>query len=205
MDNLKLNFKKIYKELEKRYSSLKEPEKKKILMYVYGILTFFTVSFFAVFAINPTLNTITNLQKQYEDSKYVKESLVKKKNALRQLDIQFQTIKSDLNIVYLAIPTSPMMPYLTRQIQNLAQVNDLKIIRLDFGGTELYPATNKPSSIYSYNFNISLEGDEKKAIAFISSIINFDRIITLSTININKTSTGEVNLSITGRAYFNKQ
>src|SRR3989344_5000597 len=85
---------------EKYIGGLSDAQKKSITAYAYIILTLFTVSFFGIFAITPTLTTIGNLNRQYEDSKLVYEALNKKLSSLQLLDFQYKEIQPDLPAIY---------------------------------------------------------------------------------------------------------
>jgi hypothetical protein len=74
---------------------------------------------------------------------------------------------------------------------------------MEFGTIELYPA-KKPSPVYkafSFLFTVSIEGDTPHINAFITSLINFDRIVTLERVTTSNSDNGQ-NAVITGRAYF---
>lgn len=186
----------------KYIESLSDDKRKKIVAYIYISLTLLTVSFFGLFAISPTLSTVANLQKQYEDDKLVLDALNKKLSSLTTLDAQYREIQSDIQNVYAAIPRSPNIPYLTRQLENIAKDSNVLIGKLDFGTIELFP-NKKNESIYSFNFSISVVGSENGINSFIETIINFDRIVGIDKITTGK-SQGNSEASIIGRVYFSK-
>ena len=72
----------IFQKLQGPYSryieTLTEEQRKKIIAYLYISLTLFTVSFFGLCGMTPTLSTIANLGKQYEDNKLGLDSLNKR-------------------------------------------------------------------------------------------------------------------------------
>jgi len=119
------------RELYSRYiDSLTSEQRKKIAAYLYISLTLFTVSFFGFFAITPTLATIANLNKQYKDNKLVLDSLNKKLSSLTLLDFQYKEIQTDIEKIYSAIPRTPHMPILTRQLENIAKDSNILILLL---------------------------------------------------------------------------
>lgn len=189
-------------ELYLRYiETLSLDQRKKVAAYLYISLTLFTVSFFGFFAITPTLATIANLEKQYEDNKLVLDSLNKKLSSLTLLDFQYKEIQQDLEKIYLAIPRTPRMPYLTRQLENVAKDSGIIIRKLNFGSVELYPNT-KNEPIYSFNFTVNVIGDEQSVNAFISNLISFDRIVGIDKISTGKNEENKYEASIIGRVYF---
>lgn len=191
-----------YKNLVKDYTKAMQDEKKqKFVAYVYIILTLFTVSFFGLFAIRPTLVTVSGLNKQYKDDMHVYNSLKTKISALEKLDTIYQEIQPDLGLVYAAIPKSNKIPYLTRQFENIAVKNNVVLSGVDFGSIELYP-NNKPTPIYSFTVDLSVNGNESDVNNFIADFINFDRIIGLEKLTSGKTLGNKYGASLKGRVFF---
>lgn len=191
-----------YKEIVKKYSeSMQEEKKQKFIGYLYVSLTLFTLSFFGLFAIRPTLSTISNLDKQYKDNLLVYNSLKEKLSALQKLDIQYQEIQPDLELIFNAIPKSNKITYLTRQLENLAFADNLTVTHLAFDTIEIYP-NKKNASMYSFKFSISVEGTNDNVNKFIADFINFDRIIGIDHLVSGKTIENKFGASIGGRAFF---
>src|SRR3989338_1439748 len=181
----------IIQDLLKIYSryieALSLDQMKKIVAYLYIILTLFAFSFFGFFAIAPTLSTVANLNKQYEDNKLILDSLNKKLSSLTLLDFQYKEIQQDLENIYSAIPQTPRIPFLTRQLENIAKDSGPNI-------------KNEP--IYSFNFTVDIIGDQRSVNAFISNIIGFDRIVGIDKISTGKNAENNYEASIIGRVYF---
>ncbi len=189
---------------EKYWENLNDLQRRKIAGYLYITLTLFTVSFFGFFAIAPTLNTISMLQKQYEDNQLVYEALNKKLSNLQLLDFEYKEIQPDLPAIYAAIPRSPQIPYLTRQVENIALSSAVTITRLNFNSLEVYPNPKK-DSIYSFTFTVAVEGEQANVNNFLENLINFDRIVGIDRVSTGKSDNGQTAASITGRAFFSTQ
>lgn len=199
--NIVPNFKS-YKEIARKYSeSMQQEKRQKFVAYIYIVLTLFTISFFGLFAIMPTISTISNLDKQYKDNLLVYESLKEKLSALQKLDQQYFEIQPDLELIYSAIPKTNRIPYLTRQIETLASVHNLTITHLEFGPIELSPIKKTEPSMYSFTFDISIEGNDFEVNNFIEDFINFDRIVALNHLVSGKTDK-KYGATIGGKAYF---
>lgn len=201
MNKLSESLKKVRQDVEIRFSELSEEQRRKIVGYVYISLTLFTFSFFGIFAIAPTLSTVANLNKQYEDNKLVLDALNKKLTNLQLLDFQYQEIQPDLPTIYTAIPRTPQIPYLTRQLENLADDNNVVVTRLNFGTVEVFPNI-KPEPIYSYTFSVAVYGSQTEVNNFIGDIINFDRIVGVERIITGLNDDNQYATTITGRAFF---
>ena len=200
-----LHIMRMFQGLYSKYTdALSAEQRKKIAAYIYITLTLLTVSFFGLFAISPTLSTIANLNKQYDDNHLILDSLNNKLTSLTLLDAQYREIQSDIESVYLAIPRTPRMPYLTRQLENIARDSGVSIGKLNFGTVEVYPnAKNDP--IYSFNFTINVSGGEQEINTFILNVISFDRIIGIDKITTGKNEENEYGASIIGKAYFSNK
>lgn len=192
-----------YIKYKKKYSTfLFGEDMQKFIVYLYVILTLITVSFFGLFAIKPTLSTISNLKKQHEDSKLVYEQLRQKLQAIQTLDSLYQQIESDLPVLFLSLPTTTKIPYLTHQIGKMITDNGLDLRALEFGRVEVYPTQKRNQSLYSFTFQMSVIGDSRRINAFLEQLINFDRLVSLDGIATGKTEPGSFGMLVSGRAYF---
>lgn len=193
-----LNLKPIEKLIQGKLGNI-NPQKFKA--YIYIVLTLFSVSFFGIFAISPTINTVSNLDKQYEDNLIIYEALTKKLDSLRRLDAQFETLQPSVNSIYAAIPKSAQVPFFTRQIENIAAKHNLQVTKLTIGTIEIYPNI-KSDPMYSFIFTLSVVGNRSDANNLIADIINFDRIVGIERITTGTDEEKQYNLTFTGRAFF---
>jgi Tfp pilus assembly protein PilO len=187
--------------LQTQFIAINNEQRKRIVSFCYIALTLFTISFFGIFAIAPTLSTISNLNKQYEDNKLVLNALNNKLTALQSLDSQYRNMQDDLTVIYDAIPKSTKIPKLARQIENIAAANNVTVTKLNFGTVEIYPVA-KHDPLYSFNFNVTTQGSQNDINSFIASIINFNRIIGIDRVTTGQNEEKTYSVQITGRAYF---
>lgn len=190
--------------IEKYVAAMSPEQREKAFSYFYLSLTLFTVSFFGFFAIGPTLSTISNLNKQYNDNRLVLDALNLKLSNLQLLDSQYKTLQPDLARIYDAIPATTKIPQLTRQLETISSQNNVAIKNTSFGSIELYPNI-KNDPIYSFTFTINVLGNEQNINSFVSDLINFDRIIGIDKIATGRDEQGNVTAEIVGRAYFAKK
>lgn len=191
----------IQKLYEKYFVPLNELEKQKIVGYFYIALTLFAVSFFGYFAISPTLNTVTNLNRQYEDNQLIYDALTLKLKNLRNLDNQFVNLQNILPQIDSAIPKNTQIPKLTRQLENLAVRENVEIIDLSFNTVDLYPYSDI-IPIFSFLFTINVTGTRNEVESFMRTILRFDRIIGIERIETGRNQESKYTLSLTGRAFF---
>jgi Tfp pilus assembly protein PilO len=155
------------------------------------VLTLTTSIVLGLFAINPTLSTIANLQKQIDDDQFVDQKLVQKINNLSILQQEYTHLKNDLSIVYSAIPTSTEIPPLAAEIQTIAKNSNIKLdnfqtFTVDLSGKE---PVNKNYS--SFDFGFSGEGTYSDIINFMDQLLNFQRIVVISNVSISRLSNNE--------------
>ena len=94
-----------------------------------------------------------------------------------------------------------------KQIQAIAQKNNLELKTLEEGATEIFPVQPETSGNYAFGFNLSFAGSRKDMYNFISNLINFDRVISISEINMNRDRSEDkqtFTISVKGTAYFDK-
>ncbi len=200
-ENLSINK---YREYLKLLPTAKRENTKAITMLIF---TFIALSFLGIFAINPTLSTIIELQKQYDESQFVHEQLTTKMNNLSSLQQQHNTLSNDLIFVYDAMPQNAFVPTLVGQLSELAKQANIKIIGIRISPVILSDAKAKQSikSHYSFSFTLEAEGDYESMMNFATSLTNFNRLVTIETISLTKNqTTNDVILTVEGREYFKK-
>lgn len=178
--------------------------KQKVTAYLYVIFSLFALSFFGIFAIGPTITTISNLNKQYDDEKTALKELQDKNAALKSLGAEYIDIQPDLGLIDNAIPQSPKIAELTRQLEVLATRNALVVQKLNTGLIELYPAKSVNSPIFSYTFSINVIGAQDDVNTFTADVINMGRIISIEKLTTGKQQDNIFSSSITGKAFFYK-
>lgn len=188
--------------IKKNPKLVKERSQQQYVAYIHIILTLIAVSFFGVFAIMPTLTTISNLKKQLADSEHVHESLQKKLSGLTILRDQYAQIQSSLGAIENAVPAQNNIPTLTRQLETLAYARNVNIDKIEIGQIELYPANKTNPPLYSFTFTLTLNGDPKSVQNFIYDIIAFDRIVHLEKVTTGTADVNSASSLVVGRAYF---
>lgn len=117
-----------YREYLKLLPSMQQENTRIIVTLIF---TFFALSFFGIFAINPTLTTIVELRKKLADSQLVYESLQTKISNLSSLQQQYSTLGPDLPYVLEAVPQDPRASLLMAQVLGLAREKGISILSLE--------------------------------------------------------------------------
>lgn len=173
---------------------------------VFTSLSFSLValSLFGFFAINPTLSTITKLQRQLSDSRLVDKKLGEKIINLSLLREKYRLLESDIPLVLSAIPKSPNAPLLLGKIQSLAKESNLTVKKIQSLRVELNQSKDNLNNYSSFVFVLEAQASSyNDATNFLSSLINFDRLVNLDAVSITSAEGEEIlNINIQGKAYF---
>jgi Tfp pilus assembly protein PilO len=164
-------------------------------------LTFVALSFFGIFAINPTLSTIVDLKKQLADSEIVEKQISTKITNLSQLQQKYTQLNQDLPVIYEAIPEQASIPTMSAQIQALAQSNGLTLT--SFRISEVQLTSQKKIGGSSFTFSLEAKGAYDKMLSFSTSLPQLSRLMTIESMSIARDPQQDaLVLSIRGKAYF---
>lgn len=190
-----------YREYLKLLPKLKD---EKAQTYTMLAFTLAALSFFGIFAINPTLSTITELKKKLSDLQFVHEKYTKKLENLNKLRYAYNTIKFDLPIITNAMPQKPEVPKFVAQMNALLSRSRLEVTSLKTLGVEITPEkllSNKKTS--SFAFTLEASGTYDDMLSFVQSMTHANRLMTIETVSIAKESkSNSLVLNLRGRGYF---
>lgn len=191
--------------LKKKYEAGIFPilQEQKTRSFATLALTLVSLSLFGVFAINPTIATIIDLRKQLADNQDVSRKLEQKIADLSVLQEKYDALQPDLPLSFIAIPTTYQIPLLAGQIQALGQQNNMEIINMQSSPADLSQQTGAQKNA-SFSFTVDAQGTQQSAYSFISSLINFERVVTINTIILTKSTEASdtTQVHIKGNAYF---
>lgn len=178
---------------------LPEGNQKRLKGYFQVIFTFLALIFAVIFAIEPTLTTITELNRQLLDSKNVSNALQTKISRLSQLNLQYSTLQPVLRNVFSAIPKTEDAQLLLAEIQSLAQQHSLSVNALNAqaDSTQTNPLGQ------DILLTIDLNGSYPDIRAFLEESTQFQRIILPTSITLSKSvGSDSISLIMNGKAYF---
>lgn len=179
-------------------------KEKKTKQFTTLSLTFITIAFFGFFAIAPTFGTITDLQKQLDDSKFVNDSLQKKIANLTTLQTKYTQIQPQLDPVFAVVPTTPAIDTFVGQLHQLALQTNIQLNRVQTLPIDLSPITLSKTPYLAYAFTIELQGDLPSIQNYMIQLGGFNRLITFDTIDY--TRVGKIDSTfrstIRGKTYF---
>lgn len=198
MQNNKTN---LFKNLDLSFlPSLKEEKTQKFSTI---ILTVIALSFFGIFAINPTLSTIAKLRKELDDNNFVDQKLQEKINNLSSLQKKYNSMQADLPLIFAAIPQNSDIPIFAAQIQAIAKNTNTGIDNFQTFEVEIQK-TASPKNYSSFQFALSAEGTYNDLYKFLLSLSNMQRVVSIDLMSLTqKTNSNSLQLSIKGNAFFN--
>ncbi len=175
------------------------------------ILSASASSFFLLFAIRPTLLTITDLLSQVRSKNDTLSKMSQKALDLQKAQNLFSQ-ETRITLIESAVPNDPAIESFVGQAQALAKTHSLKIQALSIGeialvGNQILKAkdslTPLPNGAKALSFSVSLTGDYPSLRDFISDLERMRRPVKVDSIAINSSKTGEQKilvLVISGRS-----
>lgn len=175
------------------------------------LLSAVTISFFAIFALRPTLSTIAQLVGEIRQREELEAKLVQK---IRDLDTARTLVASEsrrIALVESAIPSRPPVETFVNQLEALSQSRGATVTSVAIGETVLVgkdPAKADeelsilPEGANGMAFSISVSGDYSSFVNIFSDLENFRMPAVLDSFGISareKDEGRELILAISGR------
>jgi Tfp pilus assembly protein PilO len=170
--------------------------------FVTLALTFFALSFFGIFAINPTLTTIADLKKQLADDQMVDQQLQTKIDNLSSLQQKYNQLGVNLTNIFAAVPQNADISLLSAQISALAQKHTLQVTAYRVDAVQLAINPKNPK-VQSFVFTLQAQGNYNDMMAFTKELAQLSRLVTIESMEIGRDSqTNALVLTVQGRTYF---
>jgi len=183
-------------------------QKREVKIYTGLIMTFATISFFALFALRPTITTIASLIQELEIQKQIDSQLQAKINTLGQAQKNYSQL-TNASLIEEAIPTQSGIEQLLYNLEYLIKQQGLTIRSLSFNPIVLngIPKENQ------IGFSIAISGSKDALNQLLDSFYSLRRVITIDSTTFSKSqaiektegtaqTSSEINLNLSGSAYF---
>ncbi len=182
---------------------IKNPIIKSVAPYIFSLVT---LTVFLVFAVRPTLVTISNLQKDIQNHETTLEALNLKSKNLTQGKKNYESLPADTKKKIVEhLPFSANVVTLTASLQNAvplgATISALQIdpvILFDSSGTAATP------ELKEVNFSYNLDGNYPQLLTALDNLNRASRLVNITSIVLAKPSSSSGTLAVTGKAYFLK-
>jgi type IV pilus assembly protein PilO len=152
------------------------------------LLTIGTVAFFALFAIRPTLLTMSNLIKELDDKKVLDTQLSEKIASLQSSQIQYAQLEQRLPLLDEAIPLRPQFYEAIVLVEKVASDNNLVIQNLSLQTIPADKELDQPLTSQTRQFlpfRVTLSGDYESIKNFVSQVQSLRRLFTVESIVFN--------------------
>lgn len=160
---------------------------KQATAYTMIILSLFTVSFFGIFAIRPTLTTIVELKRKIDDATILDTALQKKIDTLVQAQEQYQFIKDFIPAIEEALPEKPDIANALLKIENIASekkatVSALQVQSIVYKSPETATTSAENKDILStkllaLDFSANISGTYEQVTGFLEKLFTMRRTV----------------------------
>lgn len=169
-------------------STRKYMQRREVLVSTNVILTLFTISFFAAFAIRPTALTISRLWREIRDKRTVQMQLTRKIADLGVAQSALADLGEDLSLLTAAVPATDEFSRLVRLVEYLASQQGLLLTASRFQDVTIYQsaeeATAGAAEVRSHPFSLSLTGSFRGMRSFIVDLERLDRFIAIRSLTL---------------------
>jgi len=156
--------------------------------------------FFAVFAIRPTLLTMSDLIKEIDDKKTLDQALTQKVAALSTGQNEYLTLQSRLVVLDEALPPDPKLVEALKIIEKVASDNSISISSLgvpklpQVNDQIIDPNTSPTLTRQNFNFTVNVVSDYANIRTFVAALQATQRMIIVESINFT------INEELSGKA-----
>ncbi len=148
-------------------------------------LSIIAVMFFAIFAIRPTLVTISDLIKEIDDKKALSEKMSQKIASLATVQTQYLGLGDQISILEEAIPSEPKFEEALRVMEKLASdrmlvINSIQVNEVPPTQKEVVPFSQKERK--NLPVIITVAGDYPTIRNFVEDLKNYRRALIVDSI-----------------------
>lgn len=177
---------------------------KKTASYFTLTLSLFTLSFFGIFAIRPTLITAISLIKKVSDLRKLYTDYENKIGNLIRAQGEYEKIREELPLIDAALPSNSSFSGLAKTIEKFAAQENFTINQFQI---DPVPISNPPSSgkLYDYEFTLVGSGRYSSLSSFLSHLTNWKRIVNIKSLEFTQaggTASGQIRLSLKASTYY---
>jgi uncharacterized protein YoxC len=182
---------------------IKNPIARSVAPYVFSLVT---MTIFLVFAVRPTLVTISNLQKDIQTQQEVLEALTTKARNLTSGKSNYEKLPQDTKKkIQDQMPLNANVVTLTASLQNAVPFG-ATISALQIDPVILYDSAppSLVSELKEVKFSYNLDGTYQQLLTALENLNNTSRLFNITSIVLSRQATSSGTLSITGKGYFIK-
>lgn len=180
------SWKKEYSRYKSYFLNISDLYRKKmdLRMFLEMLLSLATISFFGIFALRPTLLTISELVVEIKSKKDTIAAMDTKINNLENAQQILLRETSRLSLLNTSVFDTPKPEVIARQFEGLSNKNIVKILGLSIEKTKLKPL---PENSEAINLSVSATGPYQGLYSFLKDIENLRIPIQIDTFQMGAT------------------
>ena len=167
-------------------------------------LSLFSLSFFGLFAIRPTLITAVSLLKEVNDLRNLSQDFENKISNIISAQSEYEKIRNSITLVDKALPENSDLPKFARSMERMSIKNEITLNQLQIDSAPVSLSKNA-GNLNNFNFIMIAVGQYEKLNAFLDDVVNNIRIINISSLDFSPeggTESGIMRMSIKGKVYY---
>lgn len=174
--------------------------------FAWFSITLFTISFFVIVAIRPTLLTIANLTKEIKDKKELNKEMTEKIKSIVAAQQAYANNIDALPLLNEALPERSEFPKLAYFLEQSALSSGVTLKSISFGKIDEEKKEGDIANILS--FNLAVEGEYPKLKNFLLDLEQSRRIAKIDTVSfgiIKKEGTNNLSLTLSGIVFYQEK
>lgn len=179
-------------------------ENKKTASYFTLTISLFTLSFFGLFAVRPTLITAVSLMKQVSDLRKLYNDDENKIGSLIRGQSEYEKIRNDIKLIHTSLPTNSEFSKLAKTIEKFALQEDFSISSFQIDPVPI-SNTGQNGKLYDYGFSLVGIGKYSAVSSFLNHITNWKRIVNINSLEYTQTegtTSAILRLSLKATTYY---
>lgn len=177
-----------------------------VRMFLEILLSLITITFFSIFALRPTLLTISQLIKDNKEKQETINKMEQKiENVATAQQIYDQNIEK-ISLIEQAVPNTPTPENLLRQIEGIAYLDSVTIVGSSVNEVVLIGEEKKkdnkneiknlPENVSTITFSINVTGPYLSLYKFLIDMENSRRPFIINSINLNSSKTEQESIIV---------
>lgn len=155
--------------------------------------TLIVIIILALFAIRPTLVTMSQLLKDIDDRKKTTDGLSKKIATISTLSTEYPAVKNEVLLLDTVIPNTPDFDGFMRRLEKISANNNLIIESIQAKqvpkettmNADASGGASTPSQMTSFVISVNFKGEYAKVRNALNDLVMMDRYITLDSLVLN--------------------
>lgn len=177
---------------------------KKTVSYFTISLSLFSLSFFGLFAIRPTLITAVSLINDVRNLRTLNLQYENKISDVIKSQAEYEKVRDKINLVDYAVPKTSEFQNLARGFETFAVKDGVFINQMQIDRAPI-SVIDTSKELQNYNFILTAMGNYSSIKTYLSHLINWKRIVNISSLDFSReggTVSGNLRITMKGSAYY---